>query len=680
MSPSERDHSDEIALREWEQHQADILNREKKEPVATVTEHQQCDDPEGGSLRDHWNTGLKARFPWIGVAALVTMLMCMGLVVLILATSNNKAQEEWPVYMKFMWINDRWKSRTQLTPSTALAIVNTVSNLALAIAIGQGIAIAWWRKALIGATVEDLHKSWGYGTSVLALATSYKNFNLIALAALAAKLALVDNTLLQRSAGTVPGQFQRSTNNLQVPILQSLPANALGQFDDSSGVGYVTTMWQEVLYYYALSNTLIGLDSLGLETLTLADNNTIQFEWPTHCTGTCETYIEGFGFNLSCTPYTQQSFNITPAIARDNALNQSSLGSTDRGADATLLSLKSYTVKGGDVSTNAEGNIETSFPEPWISLSIDYANVNAAYIEDGAVVENSCSSIVSSSTCSLRPAVVRYPIAITNYTSMAHANNGINITLGDFVPPRASAERFGYSGEQTYGAKVVRPLYQDEPTKYFSNIDAVGRVVRSMFNADVSLQYLNGFGYAATPSNTTSPSYWVSAPADGTCSFYVPDPTVGIIDQINMLMLRASLSSSVHGNPPHQAVQSGLSGIQIVDTVRFKSEYAFIGAALALMFICILAVIPTFYGYWELGRKVTLGPMEIASAFRAPVLQHPKVVATGEVDVLLKEVGDRKVRYGEVEGTGTLGVAEPQIVRRLIGPAASNRHATSGDV
>jgi hypothetical protein len=277
--------------------------------------------------------------------------------------------------------------------------------------------------------------------------------------------------------------------------------------------------------------------------------------------------------------------------------------------------------------------------------------------------------------------VVKYPIAITNYTSMAHANNGINITFGDFVPPRASAPLFGYSGEQTWGAKVVRPLYQKEPVKYFSNVDAVGRVVKSMLNADVSLQYLNGFGYAATPSNDTSPSFWVSAPADGTCSFSVPDPTVWIIDQINMLMLRASLSASVQGTPAHAAIQSDLSGIQIVDTVRFKSDYAFMGAALGLMFICILAVIPTYYGYWELGRKVTLGPMEIASAFRAPVLQHPKLVATGEVDVLLKEVGDRKVRYGEVEGTGTLGVAEPQVVRRLNDPATlHHRNGTSGDM
>jgi hypothetical protein len=55
--------------------------------------------------------------------------------------------------------------------------------------------------------------------------------------------------------------------------------------------------------------------------------------------------------------------------------------------------------------------------------------------------------------------------------------------------------------------------------------------------------------------------------------------------------------------------------------------------------------------------------MEIASAFQAPVLHHPAVATGGEVDRLLKEVGAKKVRYGEVEGR--LGVAEPGTVKKL---------------
>jgi hypothetical protein len=134
------------------------------------------------------------------------------------AVSSSFAQDSngETVYQKWDWIHDHWKEKTELTPSVALAVVNTVSNLALAIAIAQGITISWWRKALLGATVQELHQSWSFSTSVLELLTAGKSFNIIALAALTAKLALVDNLLLQRAAETTPVTFFQ-TGNITVP-------------------------------------------------------------------------------------------------------------------------------------------------------------------------------------------------------------------------------------------------------------------------------------------------------------------------------------------------------------------------------------------------------------------------------------------------------------------------------
>ena len=69
------------------------------------------------------------------------------------------------------------------------------------------------------------------------------------------------------------------------------------------------------------------------------------------------------------------------------------------------------------------------------------------------------------------------------------------------------------------------------------------------------------------------------------------------------------------------------------------------------MVICLLLIIPSFWRYGELGRQVTLGPMEIASAFRAPMLETggAEGEAAGDVHELIKQVGDRKVVYGFVE-------------------------------
>ena len=51
---------------------------------------------------------------------------------------------------------------------------------------------------------------------------------MIALAALMAKVALIDNVLLQRSALTEPGVFYKSGTTLSLPMVRELPADYAG--------------------------------------------------------------------------------------------------------------------------------------------------------------------------------------------------------------------------------------------------------------------------------------------------------------------------------------------------------------------------------------------------------------------------------------------------------------------
>jgi hypothetical protein len=74
-------------------------------------------------------------------------------------------------------------------------------------------------------TVSELHSSWSYTISVLELLTAGGGFNLIALASLTAKLALVDNLLLQQAAGDTPGLGNLPKVSVRVPILDSIPNN-----------------------------------------------------------------------------------------------------------------------------------------------------------------------------------------------------------------------------------------------------------------------------------------------------------------------------------------------------------------------------------------------------------------------------------------------------------------------
>lgn len=155
------------------------------------------------------------------------------------------------------------------------------------------------------------------------------------------------------------------------------------------------------------------------------------------------------------------------------------------------------------------------------------------------------------------------------------------------------------------------------------------------------------------------------------CKVDVVDPMYYILEQLNSLMLRASIHAAVDPSDNTKlvpgALQENITATQVIDTVRYQSNYPFMWAAIALMLTCLLCVLPSYWRFWELGRRVTLGPIEISSAFQAPVLAHPGLASGGEVDILLKEVGNKKIRYGELQGEGRLGMAEPDSVIKLTG-------------
>lgn len=45
-------------------------------------------------------------------------------------------------------------------PNVVLSMINAMSSLALTVAVSEGVAIAWWRHAMQGSTVAQLHHQW----------------------------------------------------------------------------------------------------------------------------------------------------------------------------------------------------------------------------------------------------------------------------------------------------------------------------------------------------------------------------------------------------------------------------------------------------------------------------------------------------------------------------------------
>jgi hypothetical protein len=123
-----------------------------------------------------------------------------------------------------------------------------------------------------------------------------------------------------------------------------------------------------------------------------------------------------------------------------------------------------------------------------------------------------------------------------------------------------------------------------------------------------------------------------------------------IIASINSLAI--ALTTSTYLSSPQQDILTQ----QQAYGIHYKTNVAYMIGAIASMVACALLVLPTYWKFRELGRPVSLARVENANAFRAPVLDHSKA-SNAVVEDLLKEVGDRRVMFGQMP-EGRLAVEE----------------------
>lgn len=151
----------------------------------------------------------------------------------------------------------------------------------------------------------------------------------------------------------------------------------------------------------------------------------------------------------------------------------------------------------------------------------------------------------------------------------------------------------------------------------------------------------------------------------------MPDPFIGLLRDLNSFAFVTALYLT--GAPlatPQNRPALGLNSFNFTSDVSgytqaYQTNYHFLAGAIAATFFSMLCVLPVYWGYWELGRNVSLDPFEIAQAFGAPMLMdHQQKTKQGYVSEVLKEDGTTKVRFGRVLGErkGQLGIDREQNV------------------
>ncbi|KAF8250484.1 hypothetical protein K440DRAFT_618996 [Wilcoxina mikolae CBS 423.85] len=444
-----------------------------------------------------------------------------------------------------------------IQPTVLLAIFAASSNALLRFALLQGRPIIWWRKMLQGGTMRDLHQCWANGESVLESIMSGRNFNAMSLANLVTALVVIQGPLLQRASSI---GFVKIVHNVDISV--ALTPSRLPDYFTGFRTGRTDTIQ---LFTPEFQSALKGFN----------DRSPIKLNY-TGCEGTCITTLKAVGFDVNCT-----------------------------------VSRPSYDLE----------------PIPGASYSALSTNITFFGTEDPSLISVSTSHKPDSdcigkyvlTECSLRAAMVKYPMSINNgIITFAQRASGDNDTVALVLDLPREMAGLGIWGSTLGGiALAAQNKYHSKADFYF------GGSYQVISTGSTAVDYIN--------SNTS---------ADGSCEMTWEDPTPDILNGIREMTFRAAIAAS-----NSSTTQTAKATEDMLQTI-YISHYKFLFLALTLPLLAVLVIIPLFFGWWELGRSVSFSPLELAKAFDAPVLSGPG--SNADINRLLEVVGDRKVRYGEV--------------------------------
>lgn len=592
---------------------------------------------EGSLRKDGWKPGKVSQFPWMGILGLVGVLICSGLCVAILYISNGKAKSQWKI---------------KAAPNVLLSILTSIGSILVTMAVGNGIAISWWRKAMKGATVEDLHQSWSFSSSIMSIVKGYKFFNVMALTALCTKFAIIDSTLFQKALTTTVALGPPSNFTVDTYSFGSFPPTGkLNQYGNDTAEQTFPMTFD--MMYWLQSNIYTGINWASY----IAGD---QFGG---CEGLCALKYRGVGFASSCSLPTNESY-----VSRNRA-------AVDAGNN--LLLDIDFTFK-GPTPQKDYSYIQLDW-QTWSSYS------------DGETPNENCTGDFYHMQCELRPAILDYPIALQNTSISGRSKQGgktstYNIYTG------VIDEEYGYYD----GVYLMNDYFTDQQLGNFTIVEYLNVTEDATPNGNTSLggivmalnTYYKSRSTASYQAEKSTNNQTVYDPVNQNSGIQIPfaqlegwndgcptgftsplqnsnntlyyDLMLANINQLTLLVstdvyLQANYTGGIGSyngtDDPNDVFNSFVSkntqnqtAVGLKPETYYYSKFGFAWGAFASTIVVVALILPSYWGYWQLGRKVTLGPLEIANAFEAPAFAQVDR-NTGRVDHVLEVVGKQKVKY-----------------------------------
>ncbi|KAK2778789.1 hypothetical protein CKAH01_11563 [Colletotrichum kahawae] len=456
-----------------------------------------------------------------------------------------------------------------------------------------------------------------------------------------ATIVAINSPLIQRALTPGHGTFEGRFDLGEIRMIQQLPRGYSGIWDhDTKSIGYPTEAFSDLTkrYFYYPGIILENRAAIG-ENLAF-------------CDGTCAGWLRGAGFSISCDAV---SITELPNLHDANGAYNSS---TEVFSSAIRYSeYPDYTVTspGATASPVTQG----------IPRSFTYDSVWKA--ETGCPSDTESKKMVSQH-CTLRPAIVDYPVVVINGTLSLDPN-------------------YGYWSDKTVSIETEEQMRDDvDPnmpvniTQGSSTFGGIASLLVRRFSSRVSMKIENGgWKQEAEGLLAFELARYDRSMLNGSCALAFTDPVPWVFQAVRELMFRASADVpiddyqrrrsrfSLDENYVLPGQKQRLQGEHRGLSTIYVANHSYLYAAAAITFLTGLMITPLFYGFANLGRQVSLSPLEIAKAFDPPQLRE--AASNSDAKALLRSLGNKQVNYGIVRrpttrGSAFLMFADAETVRR----------------
>ncbi|KAI0149206.1 hypothetical protein BJ166DRAFT_601950 [Pestalotiopsis sp. NC0098] len=298
-----------------------------------------------------WVPGVAQNMPWKFLLVLLGTFAWAGACIGVIYAADDSKVDSW-----------------RISPTVILAILGPLASIMLQYALSCGLVIVWWKSALGGTTLGNLHRQWDHGTSVVAASTSGRHMDKIALAKIMVLSVFAVNPLLQRALST----------NLRTEI---------GNVTLSTEAATSVHSLQNMNFTYAYRNAYNDPVQLGPDMIRVMkqfNNREPITDRVLGCAGNCSGTLVAAGIEAQCSTVHNASF-----VAE--------FGSGD--GEATLV----FETGTNKMVFNTEG----------LLLTVFYAETK---VDDEAApkisYEGSCHGVSTMVNCVLQHAVIAYPFTL----------------------------------------------------------------------------------------------------------------------------------------------------------------------------------------------------------------------------------------------------------------------------